>query len=52
MKLEMKYAALCVLSLAERPEFKDAKIEPFSGVGLKNNPRRERVGNFDAAFLA
>ncbi len=45
MKLEMKYAALCVLSLSERPEFKDAKIEPFSGVGMKNIPRGGRVSD-------
>jgi len=32
------------------PEFKDAKLVPFNGVGMTNHPRGGRVGNFDAAL--
>lgn len=36
--------------LLNHPEFKDAKLVPFNGVGFTNHPRGGRVGNFDAAL--
>ena len=36
--------------LQEHPEFKDVKLTPFNGVGFKNHPRGQRVGNFQAAL--
>lgn len=36
--------------LLNHPEFKDAKLVPFNGVGFTNHPRGGRVGNFAAAL--
>lgn len=36
--------------LLQHPEFKDAKLVPFNGVGFTRHPRGERVGNFAAAL--
>ena len=36
--------------MAKFPEFQDAKLVPFNGVGFTNHPRGGRVGNFDFAL--
>ena len=36
--------------LAKHPEFQDARLVPFNGVGFTTHPRGGRVGNFDHAM--
>lgn len=36
--------------LSNHPEFQDAKLVPFNGVGFTNHPRGGRVGNFEHTF--
>jgi len=35
---------------AQAPEFARSKLRPFNGVGFKNHPRGERLGNFNWSF--